>query len=120
MNFLPRRSQGDRLRIDGVRLHVDADSIAALSQAGRVTLGMRPEYVASRFGDARARCRARGQGAGYRRALEVTGKIGSSRGCDGHVSSGAAVRRTLATTGVAAARSRPQTCSSNDEQVRSR
>ena len=45
MNFLDVEVQGDRLRIDGVDLHVPAGSIAALSPAGHVTLGVRPEYV---------------------------------------------------------------------------
>ena len=45
MNFLEAEMVGDRLRIDEVTLRVPPDRIAALSQAGRVTLGIRPEYL---------------------------------------------------------------------------
>ncbi len=45
MNFLEAEMAGDRLRIDDVTLRVPADRVAALSHAGRVTLGVRPEYV---------------------------------------------------------------------------
>src|SRR6185295_16887348 len=91
MNFLDAEVQGDRLRIDGVDLHVPADSIAALSQAGRVKLGVRPEYVtvsdSARPGAMSAHV-VKAQDIGTH--WMVTGKIGD-RVVRARVSSGAAV-----------------------------
>jgi glycerol transport system ATP-binding protein len=91
MNFLDAEIQGDRLRIDGVDLQMTADSIAALSQAGRVTLGVRPEYVtvsdSARPGAMSAQV-VKAQDIGTH--WMVTGKIGE-RVVRARVSSGAAV-----------------------------
>jgi glycerol transport system ATP-binding protein len=46
MNFLDAEVADGRLRVGGFSLQAPAERLAALAQAGRITLGTRPEYIA--------------------------------------------------------------------------